>query len=77
MRPQTKTGGNKDETDIKIYEEQMVAPFRCVLHAGDSRIHHIHGSDSAHSHGRLHGIHDLYAWDRALEFRITPPDNLM
>ena len=25
MRPQTKTGGNKDETDIKIYEEQMVA----------------------------------------------------
>ena len=77
MRPQVKTGGNKDETYIKIYEEQMVAPFRSLLHAGDDRIYHIHGGDAAYSHGRLHGIHFIHAGDRALEFCITPPDNMM
>jgi hypothetical protein len=77
MRPQTKTGGNKDEDHIKIYEEQMVASFRGVLHACDDRVYHIHGGDAAHSHGRLHGIHFIHAGYRALEFRITPSDNLM
>ena len=77
IRPQTKNGGNKDETDIKIYEEQMVASFHGLLYARGCRVYHIHSGNTAHAHGRLYGVHVIHAGDRALEFRITPSDNLM
>ena len=76
MRSQTKTGGNGNETDIKIYEEPLVASFRSLLHACDYRIYHIHSGYTAHANGRIHDIHALYVGDRDLEFRITTPDNL-
>ena len=76
MRSQTKTGGNGNETDIKIYEEPLVASFRNFLYACDYRIYHFYSGNTAYANGRIHDIHALYVGDRDLEFRITTPDYL-